>query len=120
MGKKKPEPWLAKFISAEMKQVIQWKRSLDGTIKPDPDSRFEDDGSNFRSEALAADLPANCLLQLIEVLLHQGKIKYGIFFKGCFHQCCLKKALVRHNEFPVKTQSQCNSMRIAHAHNLLD
>ncbi|KAF2172184.1 hypothetical protein M409DRAFT_49918 [Zasmidium cellare ATCC 36951] len=67
MVKKSPTPWLADFVSAEIRQVIDWKRTLSDNIKPDPDSRFDDDGSNFRS--VATDLPTHCSLQLIEVIL---------------------------------------------------
>ncbi|KAM3419222.1 hypothetical protein BST61_g5163 [Cercospora zeina] len=66
MAPKLPEPWLAGLIQAEITAVIEWKQQrLDG-IKSDPDSRFSDDGSNFRSEVVSP--PSTAVVQLVEVL----------------------------------------------------
>ena len=73
MVKTSLRPWLADFIAGEIRQVIDWKNSLNDHIKPDPDSRFDDDGSNFRSAA--AVLPAHCSLQLTEVYGHNLRSK---------------------------------------------
>lgn len=72
--KKSLSPWLADLTSDEIKQVIDWRKSLDDVIKPDPDSRFEDDGSNFRS--VVADVSAHCLVQLVEVTNIKIEVKH--------------------------------------------
>lgn len=50
MGKASLDPWLADFLWEEIANVIAWTRHLKANkVKPDPDGRFNDDGSNFRS-----------------------------------------------------------------------
>ncbi|GIZ40028.1 hypothetical protein CKM354_000338400 [Cercospora kikuchii] len=68
MAPKLPEPWLANFLTAELGAVVEWKQQILNGIKPDPEtqSRFSDDGSNFRSEV--ASPSSNTLVQLVEVL----------------------------------------------------
>lgn len=74
MVKRSLSPWLEDFISTEIKQVIDWRALLDDVVKPDPDSRFEDDGSNFRS--VTTDMPTHCLVQLVEVTQLSSKAKH--------------------------------------------
>ena len=68
MAPKSLEPWLSAFIRAEIDAVIDWKHQLESypEIKRDPDERFSDDGSNFRSRHTSLS-PERCRLQLIEV-----------------------------------------------------
>lgn len=50
MGKASLDPWLADFLWEEIANVIAWRNHLrTNKVKPDPDGRFNDDGSNFRS-----------------------------------------------------------------------
>lgn len=74
MGKQSLSPWLADFISTEIREAIDWRKSLNEVIKPEPDSRFEDDGSNLRS--VVADVPTHCLVQLVEVTHLTSAVKH--------------------------------------------
>lgn len=64
MGKKSLNPWVADCVWHELAAVTTWKQETITGIKPDPESRFEDDGSNFRSRVSGQE---QCLVQLIEV-----------------------------------------------------
>lgn len=68
MAPKRLEPWLGELVKRELEEVIAWKKEttkIGKKIKPDPDSRFSDDGSNFRSLVDAPPRPSR--VQLIEV-----------------------------------------------------
>ncbi|USW47683.1 Putative shelterin complex subunit TPP1/Est3 [Septoria linicola] len=66
------DAWLADFVKNELTAVITWKQQMQKGIKPDPDSRFSDDGSNLRSEVRSP--PATANVQLIEVLTSQDVV----------------------------------------------
>lgn len=66
MAPKSLEPWLAHFLRDEIAAVIEWQRQAVPGIKPDPECRFSDDGSNFRCEIETP--PGAAEVQLIEVL----------------------------------------------------
>ena len=66
MAPKSLDPWLAQLLKDEIAAVIDWKTHHDKGVKSDPDCRFSDDGSNFRSEVDSP--PGNGEVQLIEVL----------------------------------------------------
>lgn len=66
MAPKSLEPWLAHFLRDEIAAVIDWQRQAVPGIKPDPECRFSDDGSNFRCEIETP--PGAAEVQLIEVL----------------------------------------------------
>ncbi|EMC94573.1 hypothetical protein BAUCODRAFT_25735 [Baudoinia panamericana UAMH 10762] len=61
--------WLAPFIVAELQAVLAWSKALRGApkIKNDPDGRFSDDGSNFKSIVLAHTTTSDRKVQLISV-----------------------------------------------------
>ncbi|KAF7185147.1 hypothetical protein HII31_13422 [Pseudocercospora fuligena] len=65
MAPKSLKVWLADYIWEEISHVLTWKQGLDDGIKLDPDARFSDDGSNFRSTSMP---PGGCDVQLIQVL----------------------------------------------------
>lgn len=61
---------LGPFITSELQAVIAWKESLKpgSQVKRDPDERFSDDGSNFRSAAGSPPLSPDFKVQLLEVV----------------------------------------------------
>ncbi|KXT04449.1 hypothetical protein AC578_3627 [Pseudocercospora eumusae] len=65
MAPKSLRLWLADYIWEEISHVLTWKQGSDAAIKRDPETRFSDDGSNFRSKSLPPD---GCDVQLIQVL----------------------------------------------------
>lgn len=72
MGKQPIEPWIAELVWAELAAVITWSQNRSGRPNSSsPDSRFSDDGSNFRS---AVELPQTSqdMVQLIKVLSVKG------------------------------------------------
>ncbi|KAK4547145.1 hypothetical protein LTR36_001366 [Oleoguttula mirabilis] len=68
MAKALPQ-WLGSFVEAELAAVVKWNNDIKETpkIKNDPDSRFSDDGSNFRSAVGAPHLSTSSKAQLIKV-----------------------------------------------------
>ncbi|KAK5110298.1 hypothetical protein LTR62_006151 [Meristemomyces frigidus] len=64
--------WLAEFVAQELEAVLNWHRisQVNKNIKPDPDSRFSDDSSNFRSTFDSASHThlGDSKLQLLEVV----------------------------------------------------
>ncbi|EME89530.1 uncharacterized protein MYCFIDRAFT_170975 [Pseudocercospora fijiensis CIRAD86] len=65
MAPKSRKAWLADYIWEEISHVLTWRQGLDDGVKADPDTRFSDDGSNFRSTSRPPD---GCDVQLINVL----------------------------------------------------
>ncbi|EME48430.1 hypothetical protein DOTSEDRAFT_67469 [Dothistroma septosporum NZE10] len=72
MGKRTLDPWLADCVWHELAAVVTWKKEINSGIKRDPDSRFEDDGSNFRSHVSGQE---QYLVQVIEVLSPAEPVK---------------------------------------------
>ncbi|QIW97097.1 hypothetical protein AMS68_002615 [Peltaster fructicola] len=65
------EPWLNKFIAAEIAALLRWKHNTTGKtiVKDDPDyERFLDDGSNFRAEVDRSNSTTQFHVQLMKVL----------------------------------------------------
>ena len=54
-----PVDWVGPFIEQELRAVIAWKQHIKNVpiVKRDPESRFSDDGSNFRSIIRPSDSP---------------------------------------------------------------
>ena len=63
------QEWLAAFIATELQAVIDWHSSGAG-LESQPDSRFSDDGSNFRGFVSSPPLSLETKLQLTEILAH--------------------------------------------------
>ena len=66
----KPVEWLGQFIEDEVRSVIEWKKHIQSNpqVKRDPDERFSDDGSNFRSGIVSSTLPNDANVQISKVL----------------------------------------------------
>ncbi|TKA23261.1 hypothetical protein B0A50_07318 [Salinomyces thailandicus] len=64
------QPWLGAFVHGELAAVVQWTKSSHEApnIKTDPDTRFHDDGSNFRSAVSTPPLSVESKVQLLKVL----------------------------------------------------
>ena len=58
--------WIGSFIEQEVRLVLSWKQTP--KVKQDPDSRFHDDGSNFRSITLPSLLPQDSKVQISKVV----------------------------------------------------
>ncbi|KAI6835493.1 hypothetical protein KC340_g5519 [Hortaea werneckii] len=63
-------PWLGDLVEGELNAVIEWHKAAQNApkIKRDPDSRFHDDGSNFRSAVQAPTLTLDSKVQILEVI----------------------------------------------------
>ncbi|KAI6876007.1 hypothetical protein KC338_g635 [Hortaea werneckii] len=63
-------PWLGDLVEGELNAVIEWHKATQNApkIKRDPDSRFHDDGSNFRSSVQSPPLTLDSTVQIIEVV----------------------------------------------------
>lgn len=63
------DAWLTAFVEAELRAAIAWKQQARKypKVKIDPDERFSDDGSNFRSVAGRNQLPRDAKVQLLKV-----------------------------------------------------
>ncbi|KAK5126572.1 hypothetical protein LTR85_009506 [Meristemomyces frigidus] len=61
--------WLGSLVETELAAVVNWNNDIKNApkIKNDPDSRFSDDGSNFRSEVGSPPLSTDTKVQLIKV-----------------------------------------------------
>ena len=72
--------WIGSFIETELAAVIAWwkedKDARGATYRPD--SRFENDGSNFRSTVKTSNLPAEPLAQISEVVSCKGALTITI------------------------------------------
>lgn len=64
------QQWLGLFIATELASVTEWKRECQRApkVKLDPESRFSDDGSNFRSAAGSPPLSTESKVQLVKIL----------------------------------------------------
>lgn len=65
----KPEDWLGPLIEEDVQATITWYRNTIDfpKLKKDPDSRFEDDGSNLRSEIELPPLSEKSTVQIVRV-----------------------------------------------------
>lgn len=72
----KPTDWLGSFIEEEIRLAISWKQDRQrlSHVKQDPNTRFSDDMSNFRSVASATLLPGDPKLQISKVLSTQDPV----------------------------------------------
>ncbi|GAB1726044.1 hypothetical protein NU195Hw_g5475t1 [Hortaea werneckii] len=63
-------PWLGDLVEGELNAVIEWHKATQNApkIKRDPDSRFHDDGSNFRSSVQSPPLTLDSTVQILEVV----------------------------------------------------
>ena len=68
------QPWLGAFIQKELAAVVEWRNQIQRApkVKQDPDSRFNDDGSNFRSTVDSPPLTVDCKAQILKVLSTAG------------------------------------------------
>ncbi|KXT13032.1 hypothetical protein AC579_3338 [Pseudocercospora musae] len=71
MAPKSLEAWIADYLWEEISHVLTWKHGSDGGIRNDPEARFSDDGSNFRSTSRPPD---GCDVQLIQVLSSEDTV----------------------------------------------
>ncbi|KAI6887200.1 hypothetical protein KC334_g15470, partial [Hortaea werneckii] len=64
------QPWLGDLVEGELNAVIEWHKATQNApkIKRDPDSRFHDDGSNFRSAVQSPPLTLDSKVQILEVI----------------------------------------------------
>ncbi|RMY78009.1 hypothetical protein D0862_13454 [Hortaea werneckii] len=64
------QPWLGDLVEGELNAVIEWHEATLNApkIKRDPDSRFHDDGSNFRSAVQSPTLTLDSKVQILEVV----------------------------------------------------
>ncbi|KAI6820936.1 hypothetical protein KC340_g14617 [Hortaea werneckii] len=64
------QPWLGDLVEGELNAVIEWHKATQNApkIKRDPDSRFHDDGSNFRSAVQSPPLTSDSKVQILEVI----------------------------------------------------
>ncbi|RMX87216.1 hypothetical protein D0868_15021 [Hortaea werneckii] len=64
------QPWLGDLVEGELDAVIEWHKATQNApkIKRDPDSRFHDDGSNFRSAVQSPPLTLDSKVQILEVI----------------------------------------------------
>lgn len=64
------QPWLGDLVEGELNAVIEWHKATQNApkIKRDPDSRFHDDGSNFRSAVQSPPLTPDSKVQILEVI----------------------------------------------------
>ena len=60
----KPTDWVGPFVERELAAVIDWHKNNKGRSR---ESRFSDDGSNFRSTARNFSLSDEPLVQITEV-----------------------------------------------------
>lgn len=63
------QPWLGTFIRDELAAVIEWRQDTLSApkVKRDPESRFDDDGSNFRSSVNSPAPTVDAKVQLLKV-----------------------------------------------------
>ncbi|RMZ09591.1 hypothetical protein D0860_04184 [Hortaea werneckii] len=63
-------PWLGDLVEGELNAVIEWHRATQNApkIKRDPDSRFHDDGSNFRSAVQSPPFTLDSKVQILGVI----------------------------------------------------
>ncbi|KAI7281163.1 hypothetical protein KC345_g4286 [Hortaea werneckii] len=63
-------PWLGDLVERELNAVIEWHKATQNApkIKRDPDSRFRDDGSNFRSAVQSPPFTLDSKVQILEVI----------------------------------------------------
>jgi len=68
------QPWLGAFIQKELAAVVEWRNQVQHApkVKQDPDSRYNDDGSNFRSTVESPPLTADCKAQILKVVSTAG------------------------------------------------
>lgn len=59
------EEWLLDYVCKEVDAAISWKKSINAGIKRDPESRFSDDGSNFRS---TVSLPLSGRARMVQLI----------------------------------------------------
>ncbi|KAK3627988.1 hypothetical protein LTR56_007917 [Elasticomyces elasticus] len=62
--------WLGPFIAAELAHVLAWNkaRTESSSLKKEPEERFNDDGSNFRSTVTSPPLTGDCKVQILSVI----------------------------------------------------
>ena len=72
----KPKEWLGSFIENELREAIAWKQDVKKVpkVKEDPETRFSDDGSNFRSAIQGSDLPESPHVQVAKVILKSDAV----------------------------------------------
>ncbi|KAK4894587.1 hypothetical protein LTR27_007228 [Elasticomyces elasticus] len=62
--------WLGPFVAAELAHVLAWHkaRTESSSLKKEPEERFNDDGSNFRSTVTSPPLTTDCKVQILSVI----------------------------------------------------
>ncbi|KAK3661181.1 hypothetical protein LTR56_000304 [Elasticomyces elasticus] len=62
--------WLGPFVAAELAHVLAWNkaRTESSSLKKEPEERFNDDGSNFRSTVTSPPLTRDCKVQILSIL----------------------------------------------------
>ncbi|KAK3719489.1 hypothetical protein LTR37_004347 [Vermiconidia calcicola] len=65
-----PIDWLGSLLERELSAVIAWRKNVQGPskVKHDPDGRFSDDGSNYRCDVAASNLPTDTRVQVCKVI----------------------------------------------------
>ncbi|KAK5676244.1 hypothetical protein LTS10_011056 [Elasticomyces elasticus] len=62
--------WLGPFVAAELAHVLAWNKAKteSSSLKKEPEERFNDDGSNFRSTVTSPPLTTDCKVQILRVI----------------------------------------------------
>ncbi|KAK5700571.1 hypothetical protein LTR97_005088 [Elasticomyces elasticus] len=62
--------WLGPFVAAELAHVLAWNkaRTESSSLKKEPEDRFNDDGSNFRSTVTSPPLTSDCKVQILSII----------------------------------------------------
>ncbi|TKA72442.1 hypothetical protein B0A55_08003 [Friedmanniomyces simplex] len=94
--------WLGAFIATELGAVVAWNESSQkvSAVKQEPDDRFSDDGSNFRSTTSSPALTNDCKVQVLSVVSSERPVVLQL--SDGF--CCIRATLSERARATLETE----------------